>query len=54
MDGSCPGLLIYFNCIFLESLRKTTAKLGHYNRYFSRDLNVGNPDLEAGMLSTWP
>jgi hypothetical protein len=44
----------YFPGICLEGVRKTTKYLSQDNRSLGRDLNLGPPEYEAGVLTTQP
>jgi hypothetical protein len=50
--GSWSNLRCYPG-ICLEELRKTT-KLGQGSWSLGQDLNLGPPEYEAGVLTTWP
>jgi hypothetical protein len=40
---------LYYACIYLEGLRKTTTNLSEYIRSPGRDLNLLPPEYEAGV-----
>jgi hypothetical protein len=51
MEGSDRGMIGYYPGICLEELRKTTRNLTQDSRSPYRDLNLGPPKYEAGVIT---
>jgi hypothetical protein len=51
LQGSGRGLILrYYPGIRMEGMRKTSKLLGQGSRSPGRELNVGPPEYEAGVL----
>jgi hypothetical protein len=55
LEGSGRGLIFrYYSGSHLEGLRKTKINLDQDSRSPGRNLNLGPPEYEAGILTTRP
>jgi hypothetical protein len=53
VEGNGRGLIVrYYPIICLEELRKAMKNLSQDSRSPGRDLNLGPPECEAGLLTT--
>jgi hypothetical protein len=52
-EAAWPNL-IYYPGFCLKELRYTTKILCQKSRSPDRDFNLGHPEYEADMLTTWP